>query len=475
LIFTSFEFLIFFGLVWSIRSRIRSFGAEKWFLLVASYAFYMTWNAPCVLLIIGSSLMDYTAGRLMGSARNPHRRRLFLIGSVCLNLGMLAYFKYRNFFADNIWTGLSLFGLRPPPLHFRVFLPVGISFFTFQSMTYTIDVYRRKIEPCRNLRDFLLFVAFFPQLIAGPIVRAAEFLPQLAARRRATWKELEGGLYLFLLGAVKKMVISDQIAPQVDLIFADPGRFDAFTLVQGVLGYSIQIYCDFSGYSDMAIGCARILGFHFPENFMMPYASRNITEFWRRWHITLSSWLRDYLYIPLGGNRKGVTRTYVNLMLTMLLGGLWHGASWNFIIWGGVHGLGLVVHKLWCAGPWHGWTSRRRSPLAPLANLCAHAATLTLVCGAWIFFRAQTFPAARQMLMSILTLKHSGDRVTSPFILAAIAGVGLVHVFQSKDAKLHETLPDAGLFARIVPYAVLLTLLALFAVVDGAPFIYFQF
>jgi alginate O-acetyltransferase complex protein AlgI len=474
LIFTSFEFLIFFCLVWGIRSQIPSFGAEKSFLLIASYVFYMTWNVPCVLLIMASSLMDYTAGRLMGTARNPNGRRVFLICSVCLNLGLLGYFKYRNFFADNMWTGLSLLGLHLPPLHFKVFLPVGISFFTFQSMTYTIDVYRRKIEPCRNLRDFLLFVAFFPQLVAGPIVRAVDFLPQLARRRRASWKELEGGLFLFMLGAVKKMVISDQIAPQVDLIFADPGRFDSITLIQGVLGYSIQIYCDFSGYSDMAIGCARILGFHFPENFMMPYASRNITEFWRRWHITLSTWLRDYLYIPLGGNRKGVGRTYVNLMLTMLLGGLWHGASWNFIIWGGVQGLGLVIHKLWCASPWYGFMSRQKT-LAPLANLLAHAATLTLVFGSWIFFRAQTLHAALQMQTGILTLKRSGERVMSPFILAAIACVGLVHLLQSKDAKLDETLPEASLPKRIVANAALLTLLVLFAVADSAPFIYFQF
>ena len=474
MIFTSFEFLIFFCLVWFIRSRITSFSAEKWFLLVVSYLFYMTWNVPCVLLIIASSLMDYTAGRLMGITRNPAGRKALLTGSICLNLGLLVYFKYRNFFADNIWTGLTVFGFHPPPLHFEVFLPVGISFFTFQSMTYTIDVYRGTLAPCRSLRDFLLFVAFFPQLIAGPIVRAAQFLPQLTRPQRATWKELEGGLFLFLLGAVKKMVISDGIAPHVDMLFADPGRFDAISLALGVVGYSIQIYCDFSGYSDMAIGCARILGFHFPENFRMPYASRNITEFWRRWHITLSSWLRDYLYIPLGGNRKGVLRMYVNLMVTMLLGGLWHGASWNFIIWGGLHGLGLVIHKLWDSSRWCGQVARQKL-LAPLVTVASHAATLGLVFGCWIFFRAQSFHAAGQIITGILTLKHMGTRLISPQILMAITGVALVHVCLSKDAKLHETLPDAAPGKRILVYSLLLILLAHMAVTDGAPFIYFQF
>jgi len=474
MIFTSFEFLIFFCLVWFIRSRITSFSAEKWFLLVVSYLFYMTWNVPCVLLIIGSSLMDYTAGRLMGTTRNPRGRKALLIASVCLNLGMLAFFKYRNFFADNIWTGLAAFGWHLPPLYFKVFLPVGISFFTFQSMTYTIDVYRGNLAPCQSLRDFLLFVAFFPQLIAGPIVRAAIFLPQLTRPQRSTWKELEGGLFLFLLGAVKKMVVSDGIAPHVDTIFADPGRFDAVSLVLGVVGYSFQIYCDFSGYSDMAIGCARILGFHFPENFMMPYASRNITEFWRRWHITLSTWLRDYLYIPLGGNRKGVVRTYINLMLTMLLGGLWHGASWNFVIWGGLHGAGLVLHKLWSSSRWAGRFAQQEL-LRPLVTFSSHAVTIGLVFGCWIFFRAQSLHAARQVLAGIVTWNHSGTRLISPQILMAITGCTLVHLFMSKDAKLHETLPFASLGKRILVYSVLLILLVFFGITDGAPFIYFQF
>jgi D-alanyl-lipoteichoic acid acyltransferase DltB (MBOAT superfamily) len=460
-------------LVWSIRTRISSFGAEKWFLLAASYLFYMTWNVPCVLLIMASSLMDYTAGRLMGVAQDQRVRRVFLICSVCLNLGLLSYFKYRNFFADNIWTGLSVFGFHPQPIHFAVFLPVGISFFTFQSMTYTIDVYRRKLAPCRSLRDFMLYVAFFPQLISGPIVRAVDFLPQLAARRRATWKEIEGGLFLFLLGAVKKTVISDGVAPYVDLIFADPGRFDALSLFFGVLGYAVQIYCDFSGYSDMAIGCARILGFHFPENFMMPYASRNITEFWRRWHITLSSWLRDYLYIPLGGNRKGVVRTYINILLTMLLGGLWHGARWNFVIWGGLLGLGLVVHKLWMSSPLAGRFAARRF-LAPFANTFSHLLTLTLVCGCWIFFRAQTFTAAAQILKGILTLKH-GDHMLTSQIFMAVGGVTLIHLVVAKDSLLHDTLPQGPMAKRVAVYTGLLILLVFFAVTDGAPFIYFQF
>ena len=216
-------------------------------------------------------------------------------------------------------------------------------------MTYTIETYRRRIKPCHSARDFLLFVAFFPQLLAGPINRAVDLLPQFAQRIRASAIDFEIGLVQFAMGAVKKLVISDQIAPNVDLIFKAPGSFDGFTLFQGALGYAIQIYCDFSGYSDMAIGTARMMGFRFMENFQMPYSAVTITEFWRRWHISLSTWLRDYLYIPLGGTRSGAARLYVNIMITMLLGGLWHGASWNFVFWGGLHGLSLAVHKAWMA------------------------------------------------------------------------------------------------------------------------------
>ena len=349
MIFTSFEYVLFFSVVLLVRHYLRNFSVEKWFLLVASYVFYMSWSIPCGFLILFTSLVDYFVGVGLGNIENQLKRKALLVVSVVANLGVLVYFKYTNFLLDNVWWGLSSLGAHPNRWHYDIILPAGISFFTFQSMTYTIETYRRKIKPCHSPRDFLLFVAFFPQLLAGPINRAVDLLPQFARRIRATAFDFEVGLSQFALGAVKKLVISDQIAPNVDLIFRSPGNFDGFTLLQGALGYALQIYCDFSGYSDMAIGSARMMGFRFMENFQMPYSSVTITEFWRRWHISLSTWLRDYLYIPLGGNRKGTPRMYINIMLTMLIGGLWHGASWNFVFWGGLHGVSLAIHKAWMA------------------------------------------------------------------------------------------------------------------------------
>ena len=282
MIFTSFEFLLFFAAVLLIRSRISKFTAEKWFLLISSYVFYMSWSIPCGALILFTSLVDYGIGRQLGRIEQNYRRRALLVLSLVLNLGLLGFFKYTNFLLENVSWGLSALEVHVSPAHYDILLPVGISFFTFQSMSYTIDVYRRQLQPCGSVRDFLLFVAFFPQLVAGPIVRAAHFLPQLFQRVRGSVEDIETGLALFALGAVKKVVISDHLSGHVDMIFSAPQQFDALTLLQGVLGYAVQIYCDFSGYTDMALGCARIMGFRFVENFQMPYSSVNITEFWHR-------------------------------------------------------------------------------------------------------------------------------------------------------------------------------------------------
>jgi alginate O-acetyltransferase complex protein AlgI len=471
MIFTSFEFVFFFLLVWGIRSRFTNFSAEKWFLLLASYLFYMSWSASYVVLILGASLMDYGVGRLLGVIEGPGRRKALLAVSLVLNLGLLCFFKYTNFLAANLSVMCGVFGLHVAPHYYSIVLPVGISFFTFQSMSYTIDVYRRKLQPCLSMRDFLLFVAFFPQLESGPIVRASYFLPQLLQRARATLQEIESGLAQIALGAVKKMVLSDRISPHVDMIFADPARFDALSLLLGAVGYAIQIYCDFSGYTDMAIGCARILGFRFVENFQMPYSSVNITEFWHRWHISLSTWLRDYLYIPLGGNRRGTVRTYVNLMITMVLGGLWHGAGWNFIIWGGLHGVGLVAHKLWSSRSSAAPPAGRNFP----AEIISRLLTLGLVVGGWIFFRTRSMHDALDFLGRILTWNTAGTRFFSPQILTVAAAVVLVHVMVPKDYNWSLEIPRHKVPVRILAYAVLTVLLALFAVTEGAPFIYFQF
>jgi alginate O-acetyltransferase complex protein AlgI len=339
-------------------------------------------------------------------------------------------------------------------------------------MSYTIDVYRREIPACRNLRDFLLFVAFFPQLVAGPIVRAADFLPQLLQRRRADWRDFESGLALFALGAIKKLVISDQIAGHVDLVFSQPGNYDALSLLLGSVGFGLQIYCDFSGYSDMAIGCARMMGYEFCLNFRMPYSSVSITEFWRRWHISLSTWLRDYLYISLGGNRRGPTTTQINLMLTMLLGGLWHGASWNFVIWGGLHGLALIVHKTW-----RSLLGKRAAAVdnSRLARLAGWMLTMAVVLVGWIFFRAVGLDNATTMLARIFTWETGGVRLLSPQIFLALALVGGAHLCVSKNGDWIAWIVERPMAVRVAAYTALLMGILCLGARESAPFIYFQF
>ncbi len=474
MIFTSFEYVIFFIVVLGARGLMRNFSFEKWFLLIASYVFYMSWSVPCGLLILATSVTDFYVGVALGRMEKPRQRKLLLVVSIVANLGVLGFFKYTNFFLGNLSSGLTVLGMTVPKWHYDILLPAGISFFTFQSMTYTIETYRRNLKPCHSFRDFLLFVAFFPQLLAGPINRAADLLPQFKERIRARALDIEAGLAQFALGAVKKLVISDQVAPNVDLIFANPGNFDSFTLLQGVIGYAIQIYCDFSGYSDMAIGSARMMGFKFMENFQMPYSSTNITEFWRRWHISLSSWFRDYLYIPLGGNRKGTERTYINLMITMLLCGLWHGASWNFVVWGGLHGVGLAVHRVWKSSAMAGRMASVPGLQLPW-NILSRGLTLGVVLIGWVFFRASSWSVACDFLEHLFLWSSGGTRVISTQILPAALAVFLVHVFVQKDRNWALELPLRSVPVRLAGYTVLLLLLVCLGATDSAPFIYFQF
>ncbi len=474
MIFTSIEYILFFASVLFMRGFLRNVETEKWLLLIASYVFYMSWSIPCGLLILATSLVDYFVGVGLGRIEAPRQRKLLLVLSVVANLGVLGFFKYTNFLLDNLSWTLNSLGWQAQRWHYDIILPAGISFFTFQSMTYTIETYRRNIQPCHRPKDFLLFVAFFPQLLAGPINRAADLLPQFGRRLRATALEFETGLAQFAVGAVKKLVISDQISPNIDLIFAMPGNYDGFTLLQGALGYAIQIYCDFSGYSDMAIGSARMMGFRFMENFQMPYSAVTITEFWRRWHISLSTWLRDYLYIPLGGNRNGTARTYVNLILTMLLGGLWHGASWNFVFWGALHGVALAVHKGWVS-----WdplrTLKTRPAFEALWSLFLRSVTLGVVLMGWIFFRADSWTTATQYLGRLVMWSQDGTRLVSPYIVPALAGVCLSHIFIQKNRNWAQEVPDYSFLGRTLAYSCLALLLVCLAATDAAPFIYFQF
>lgn len=476
--FTSYEFVLGFALLLLVRSRLRSLSAEKWFLLAASCAFYMSWSVPCVLLILFTALADYAIGRKLGHTAHPTSRRRLLVTSLVFNLGLLGFFKYANFFLANVSAAAHFLGWHAGPWHYNLILPPAISFYTFASLSYVLDVYYERMPVCESARDYALFITFFPKLLSGPIVRARELLPQFKERVRATAEEVETGLAYCLTGAVKKLVIADQIAPHVNLIFSAPAQYDGLTLLLGALGYTVQLYCDFSGYTDMAIGCGRIMGFRFPDNFKMPYSSGNITEFWRRWHITLSQWFRDYVFFPLEiatrSNPNPTLRVSANMMVTMLLCGLWHGPSWNFVIWGGIHGAALTIHKVWTT-----W-----NPLAILKGRrwfglvwtgFAHALTLGVVVLSMVFFRAQSFSDATVYLHRLLLWSHGGTRLLSPYILSAVAGVALVHWLVNKDRNLAEELPRMSLVPRIAGFASLLLLLVVFGATDSEAFIYFQF
>jgi len=387
-IFSSWIFAWFFVAVFVVYWALPSRRGRHVFLLGASYLFYMSWNAWLVTLIIAMTVFDYCIALGLAASDSGRRRKLLLVLSLVGNLGTLAIFKYADFLTLSLQSLLASAGIHTNLSTLSIILPIGISFHTFQTLSYTIDVYHRRIEATRSIVDFALFVAFFPQLVAGPIVKAADFLPQLATDKRFDWDRLASGAQLFLVGLTKKLLIADQLAGLVDPVFAEPHRYVTRDLWLAMFCYGGQIYCDFAGYTDMAIGAARVLGFDFKPNFANPYLSTSLSDFWRRWHISLSTWLRDYLYIPLGGSRSGRLLTCRNLMITMLLGGLWHGASWTFVIWGAIHGAALVIAKLCVAS---------RKPRARPAGgpgdwaraCCCWAATLLLVHIAWIFFRCQ--------------------------------------------------------------------------------------
>lgn len=345
MIFSSWLFAAFFLVVFTAYWSLRTRTSRHILLLVASYIFYMTWNPWLVTLIVGSTLLDYSVALGLEKLPTQRHRKLLLTASILGNLGILVLFKYADFFIVSLRTMLESAGIHTNLSTLSLILPVGISFYTFQTLSYTIDVYRREIPATRSLIDFALFVAFFPQLVAGPIVRASDFLPQLATVKRFNWDRLSSATVLFLIGLTKKVLIADNLATLVDPVFAQPERYVTRDLWIAMFCYGGQIFCDFSGYTDMAIAVARAMGFDLCENFRSPYLATSLPDFWRRWHISLSTWLRDYLYIPLGGSRFSRWLTYRNLMITMLLGGLWHGASWTFVVWGAIHGLALAVTK----------------------------------------------------------------------------------------------------------------------------------
>ncbi len=467
MLFVELRFMLFFAAVFAGHWLLRRNHWRKAWLLAASYLFYGAWDWRFLSLIALSTGLDYTVGLLLGGCRGPRFRRALLAVSVVGNLGMLGVFKYYNFFAESAAGLAAVLGVPLSPAVLDVVLPVGISFYTFQTLSYSIDVYRGTQAPARNPLDVALFVAFFPQLVAGPIVRSRDFLPQLQQHRHWRDVDVQGCVLLFLVGFFKKICVSDHLAQTVDTYFADPQAFSAVSAWMAVLAYAVQIYCDFSGYSDMAIACAGLLGYRLCVNFAHPYFAGSITEFWRRWHISLSTWLRDYLYIPLGGSRAGASRTVRNLMLTMALGGLWHGASWNFVIWGLLHGAALVAHKVYRQVLGDGRLAVVLQPLGP-------AVTFYWVCVAWIFFRATDLATAGTVFKGFVLCQSQGPRQLDLGSVAWLPVLVLLHY-----AALHNwfrkslgRLPDWA-FAGASSLAVFL--MVGLAHSDYRPFIYFQF
>lgn len=439
---------------------------RKYVLLAASYFFYMSFIPKFILLLLALTAIDYTAARWIWRTASPRSRKIALVISLSANLGLLGFFKYYNFFASNI---AELFHRPENAFALSIILPLGISFHTFQSMSYVVDVYRREQEPITNPVDYALFIAFFPQLVAGPIVRAREFFGDLYHWRHPSSDDVLRGLLLLFLGLAKKMVMADQFAQIANSYFQNPGKYPGMVSAwSGVIAFGIQIFFDFSGYTDMAIGMAKLLGFHFPVNFRRPYLASSITDFWHRWHISLSRWLRDYLYIPLGGNRHGKLMTYRNLMLTMLLGGLWHGASWNFVAWGGYHGALLGFERIFrrkhSAGP------ARWTVFYPLQALL----TFGLVMVGWVFFRAVNFHESLYVLHEMFLSPYGAQLIPRWERVLALFTLGIALLEEKHEVFEELSLGPAWAYGAIC--ALLLLAVELIGYTQAAvPFVYFQF
>jgi alginate O-acetyltransferase complex protein AlgI len=470
MLFPTLGFLLFFLVVAAAMAALGTrFAAKKAVLVIASYYFYAQWDWRFCFLLAGSSIVSFLAGRLIGASTEQRQRRITLGIAVALHLGLLGVFKYFDFFILSANNLARLLGLEHELPFIEILLPVGISFFTFHGISYITDVYRGDVAVCRDPLDMLLYMSFFPQLVAGPIVRAAYFLPQLD-RPSTEPIPIAAALLLITGGLFKKVVIANYLATGlVDPVFAAPTSYGGPDLLLATYGYAVQIYCDFSAYSDMAIALAALLGFRFPANFDQPYRAQRLREFWRRWHISLSTWLRDYLYKPLGGNRYGRLKTYRNLLLTMLLGGIWHGAGWKFVMWGALHGGGLAVERL--IEPWLG----RRS-LTPAGKIVATLIVFHFVCFAWIFFRAEDFAMARLYIAGLGAGWGNGLQQAGPFMVALItigmAGQFTSHALFERAATAFARVPSWGLGALAGIAVALINALGPEGV---APFIYFRF
>jgi len=466
------------------------------FVITFSLYFYYKSSGLYFLILVFTAITDYSFALLIHREEKKGLRKLWLWLSVGVSLGILAFFKYTNFILDNFATILEQFAhfqsiaeyLRNQPDVFGqsmqeiingnfqpldIFLPIGISFYTFQSISYVLDVYWKKLEPTRNFLDYAFFLSFFPQLVAGPIVKAHHFLPQLKKEITITRSAVYAGMWLIIIGLIKKALIADYISQYNDLVFADPTHYSGFENLMAVYGYTLQIYLDFSGYSDMAIGLGKMMGFDLGINFLLPYQSKNITEFWRRWHISLSSWLRDYVYIPFGGNRGGKYKMYRNLMLTMLIGGLWHGAAWKFVFWGGMHGIALALHK----------ALKPRLDKLPknwFITALSWFVTFHFVIFLWIYFRAQSFQQAMDVITQITTAFDWSYlspfvQVRSLWVVMVLVGFAMHIPTIAMNSKIEQKFIATPYWAKVLIFIVVIQLILQFKLEDVQPFIYFQF
>jgi len=520
--FNSLTFLVFVSIFFALYFVVK--GMPRLILcLVASYFFYGWWDWRFLTLIVISTCIDFFVGRQLSETIEEPKRRKLLYLSIVANLGFLVFFKYFNFFIDSFKEMMVSSGIETNMDTLNIILPMGISFYTFQSMSYTIDIYRKKLTPEKGIIKFATYISFFPQLVAGPIVRASDFLPQFTMDKKFDWNRIIQGLGQVLWGFFKKVAIADSLALYVDLCFGAPGTYGSLHLTIGVIFYAFQIYCDFSGYSDIAIGLAKMMGFDFPRNFRTPYFSKNFSEFWERWHISLSSWLRDYLYIPLGGNRNGSfgsyffiglffaitifitqwwwlvipgallflflymykkrgssqeakTFTYLNLMVTMLLGGLWHGAAWTFLFWGFLHGSYLIIQRLF-SRPFNNVLNAIKLPVA-MQNLISIGMVFFATCFAWIFFRATSFEDAFTMIKGISSFADFNWSAVLHKLIVIKCSFLLIMLLMVETLAQRVDFPDLLLKSpvfRIVSFATILWIIAFFGTFGSNAFIYFQF
>ncbi len=471
MLFNSLSFVAFLIIVLALYySKFLNWTAKKRMLLLSSYVFYGMWNPPLIILLWISTVVDWTAGKKLAVIEDKRKRKLWLLLSMIVNLGFLAFFKYGNFLLENFTSIVTSLGWDFKARPLDIILPMGISFYTFQTMSYTIDMYQRKGERARTFLDFALYVTFFPQLVAGPIVRAKDLITQFYEPKKATINQFIWGLFLLTIGVFQKVVLADALLSSTSDAVFDAGKIlhglDAWV---GTLAFSGQIFFDFAGYSTCAIGIALMLGIVLPDNFRYPYASIGFSDLWRRWHISLSSWLRDYLYIPLGGNRHGITRMYVALMLTMLLGGLWHGAAWTFVIWGALHGIYLVGERL--------LKNVIKLKINAWNGIFLALLTYMLVNITWVFFRAKEFAIANDMIASMFFMNSEGEKILGVAeigkVLIVISGLFLCHWIM-RNTSMKEVSIKTPSWVLGVLWAILFFLICL-AQGSGEQFIYFQF